>query len=73
VPAADRTADSRSRARAEQAAADCSLARVVGVGATSQPQDEGRRYKAGSDQSIHYDFLSQRSPRQRVERKNSSG
>jgi hypothetical protein len=58
MPAADRTADGRPRSRAEQAAADRALARVVGVGATSQPQDEGRRDKAGSDQSIHHYFLS---------------
>jgi len=52
---------------------DRALARVVGVGTTNQPQDEGRRDNAGSDQSIHHDFLSQSSAQQRVERKNSSG
>jgi hypothetical protein len=73
MSAANRTADGRPRAGPEQAAADRALARVVGVRTTSQPQDEGRRDNAGSDQSIHYDFLSQSSAQQRVERKNSSG
>jgi hypothetical protein len=72
MPAANRTANSRSRARAEQAAADRALAGVVGVCTARQPQDKGRRNNAGSDQSLHHDFLSQSSARQRVERKNSS-
>jgi hypothetical protein len=73
MPAANRTADGRPRSGTEQAAADRALARVVGVRATSQAQDEGRRNNSGSDQSLHHDFLSQSSARQRVERKNSSG
>ena len=59
MPAADRTADGRPRTGAEQAAADRALAGVVRVCATSQPQDEGRRNNAGSDQSIYPAFLSQ--------------
>src|SRR3984893_6229132 len=73
MSAANRTADGRPRAGPEQPAADRALARVVGVRTASQPQDEGRRDNAGSDQSIHYDFLSQSSAQQRVKRKNSSG
>ena len=73
MPAANRTADGRPRTGAEQAAADCALARVVWVRASGQPQDEGRRDEAGSDQSIHHDFLSQSSAQQRVEGKYSSG
>jgi hypothetical protein len=73
MPAANRTADGRPRAGAEQAAADCALARVVWVRATRQPQNKGRRNNAGSNQSIHHDFLSQNTARQRVEGKNSSG
>jgi hypothetical protein len=53
MSAADRPADGRPRPGAEQAAADRALARVVGICAPSQPQDEGRRNDAGSDQSIH--------------------
>jgi hypothetical protein len=49
MPAANRAANSRSRAGAEQAAADRALAGVVGIRATRQPQDEGRRNNAGSD------------------------
>jgi hypothetical protein len=73
MSAANRTADGRPRAGPEQAAAERALSRVVGVRTTSQPQDEGRRDNAGSDQSIHYDFLLQSSAQQRVKRKNSSG
>jgi hypothetical protein len=73
MPAAYRTANRRPRTGAEQASADRPLARVVRVRATSQPQDEGRCDDAGSDQSIHHDFLSQSSAQQRVESKNSSG
>jgi hypothetical protein len=53
MPAANRTADGCPRARAEQAAADRALARVVGVRAPGQSQDEGSRNNAGSDQSLH--------------------
>jgi hypothetical protein len=73
MPAANRTADGCPRARAEQTAADRALARVVGVRAPGQSQDEGSRNDAGSDQSLHHDFLSQSSAQQRVKRKNSSG
>jgi hypothetical protein len=73
MPAANRTADGRPCTGAEQAAADCALARVVWVRATRQPQDKRRRSNAGSNQSIHHDFLSQSSAQQRVENKNSSG
>jgi hypothetical protein len=60
MPAANRTADGRPSAGPEQAAADCALSRVVGVRATGQPQDEGCRSEAGSDQSLHHDFLSKK-------------
>jgi hypothetical protein len=72
MPAANRTANGRPRTGPEQPTADRALARVVGVCTTSQPQDERRRNNAGSDQSMHHDFLSQSSAQQRVERKNSS-
>jgi hypothetical protein len=73
MSAADRTANGRSRAGAEQTAADRALARVVGIRAPGQPQDEGCHNDAGSDQSIHHDFLLQNSAQQRVKLKNSSG
>jgi hypothetical protein len=57
MSASDCTADGRPRAGAEQAAADRALARVVRVRASGQPQDEGRRDNAGSDQSVHLLFL----------------
>jgi hypothetical protein len=57
MPAAYRTADGCPRAGAEQAAADRALAGIVRVRAPGQPQDEGRRDKAGSNQSLHHLFL----------------
>jgi hypothetical protein len=72
MSAAYRAAKSRPRAGAEQAAANCTLGRIVWVRAPGQPQDEGRCNNAGSDQSIHHDFLLQSLAQQRIERKNSS-
>ena len=49
MSAAHRTTNGCPRTGAEQAAADRALPRVVGVGTTSQPQEEGRRNNAGGD------------------------
>ena len=59
MSAADRTANGRSRPGAEQAAAHRALPRVVGVCATSHPEDQPRPNNSGSDQSMHHVFLFQ--------------
>jgi hypothetical protein len=57
MPTAGRAANSCPRTGPEQAAANCALARIVRVRTPGQPQDEGRRDDAGSDQSLHHVFL----------------
>jgi hypothetical protein len=61
MTAANRTANGRPRAGAEQAAANRALPGVVRVRASCQPQDEGSSNNTGSDQLLHHDFLSQSS------------